>query len=348
MWDIRKYGYLSDYLWWWILLSSLLVHTWCLFRFCPRHRRRARLVLGNLLISLCGLLAIGTAGETYLRFFSVQTDPYGAGPSRRWAARYVETNLLGFRDHDWLLVKPAGMRRIAFVGDSFTMGWGIEKVEDRFTAILARQFRDRGQSVEVMTVAKGGWETGDELEALGSITRGFSLDEVVLCYCINDIDDLLPRTADQPEVFPPDTPWINVESSYLIESLYLRIVVSRLPGVHDYFERIAEGYNDPTSWEIQQIRMGMLIDLCRERGVKVRVVLLPMVRVGSQRYNAQHIHQKLADFLSSKEVEVLDLLPVLSGYSPEMLVVNAADYHPNELAHRLFAEGIWEGFFKMQ
>ena len=29
------FGYLFDYLLWWILLASLLVHTWCFLRFFP-------------------------------------------------------------------------------------------------------------------------------------------------------------------------------------------------------------------------------------------------------------------------------------------------------------------------
>ena len=32
------YGYLSDYLLFWLLLVSLLVHTWCFFQMFPRQK----------------------------------------------------------------------------------------------------------------------------------------------------------------------------------------------------------------------------------------------------------------------------------------------------------------------
>ena len=32
------FGYLADYVLWWMLYLSLLVHTWCFFRLFPRDK----------------------------------------------------------------------------------------------------------------------------------------------------------------------------------------------------------------------------------------------------------------------------------------------------------------------
>ena len=42
------FGYLTDYLLWLAIYVSLLVHTWCFFRFFPRDKhRKSGLLIGN-------------------------------------------------------------------------------------------------------------------------------------------------------------------------------------------------------------------------------------------------------------------------------------------------------------
>ena len=168
MWASGAYGYLSDYLWWWIVPASLVVHAWCFFRFFPRERfRRLGLVLGNLIVLLCMLSFAGLVGETYVRFLVVETDSYGASlVSKRWFLIYPQLNSLYCRDPEWAERKPQGVQRIAFVGDSFTYGWGINEANDRFTDIIQARFNARSPwAVEVMNVAWAGWDTRAEFGA---------------------------------------------------------------------------------------------------------------------------------------------------------------------------------------
>ena len=94
------FGYLADYLLWWLLLISLFVHTWCFFRFFPRKKYRGpRLVLGNALIFMCMLGVVAIAAESYLRFVYIDTDSFGMSlPARRWFAVYTKLNSQGCRD----------------------------------------------------------------------------------------------------------------------------------------------------------------------------------------------------------------------------------------------------------
>ena len=87
---------------------------------------------------------IAMAAETYLRFVAVYTDSFGVSlPARRWFALYTNLNSLGCRDKEWSVARSSGVRRIAFVGDSFTYGWGIERVEDRFVDLIQAEFDRR-------------------------------------------------------------------------------------------------------------------------------------------------------------------------------------------------------------
>jgi|CXWL01.1.fsa_nt_gi hypothetical protein len=341
------FGYLLDYVIWWILFLSFLVHVWCFFRFFPKQARTSRLVLGNLFLFFCLLGAAGLAGESYLRFVAVGTDSFGMSlPARRWFALYTHRNSLGCRDKEWSQTKPPGVRRVVFLGDSFTYGWGIENPSDRFADLIQARF-DAVQpgTVEVMNVAKPGWGTHDQIQPLMDMVELYGVEEVVLCHVPNDIEKLLHTTDDFNPIRPPTPGLINLESSPLLDYLYRRIYLPRVPTVRGYHDWLAEGYGDPEIWNQQRQDFQQMIDVCRERGVIFRVALLPFLRTQGAKFDQQKIHQELRQFFEANHVPIADLQSALRDKPADELVVNSVDPHPNELAHRLFADRLW-GFWQ--
>lgn len=342
------FGYLLDYLLWWVLLASIFVHTWCFFRYFPRKKHpRSGLLLGNLLVFLCLLAAVGMIGESYFRFLYVATDSFGMSlPARRWFAIYTNLNSHGCRDREWTVEKAAGVYRIAFVGDSFTYGWGIERPEDRFPDRLAAKFdaQDPGR-VEVMNVAKPGWGTQDELAPIADMVTRYRVDEIVLCYVPNDIEKRIPRTAEFDPIRPPEPQWFDPDQSCLLDYLYRRIWVPRVSTVRGYHDWLAKGFTDPAIWKRHVRDLADIARFCSENHTRLRVVLLPFIRTGGTAFDPHVVHAKLARFLEGQDVEVLDLLPVLDDRDASRLTVNAYDSHPNEQAHALFAEAIWKAFY---
>lgn len=342
------YGYPADYLFWVVLFISLIIHTWCFFKFSARERRpRLRLVLGNVLVFACLLGFVALLAETYLRFACVQTDSFGTTlPARKWFALYTDLNSLGCRDVEWTRAKPPGERRIACVGDSFVYGWGVEDPRARFTGLLQAKF-DRRQSgtVEVMNVAKPGWDTGQQLQPVKDLIEYYDVDEILLGYVANDIEKILPIAHDLDPTKPPMCRSFNTDSSVLVEFLYYRLIVPHFPTVQGYHDWLGAGYAHPELWHEQQQRLQNVIDLCRAHDVNLRVVLLPFLRTGGQQFDLSVVHAQVREFLLRQGVPVLDLLPVLAGRDPADLVVNSADAHPNERAHSLFADAIWTAFY---
>lgn len=342
------FGFIGDYLLWWVLFISLVVHTWCFFKFFPRARRRkSGLVFGNALVFLCMLGVAGLAGETYFRFLCVETDSFGLSlPAHRWFALYTRLNSLACRDDEWSMEKPPGVRRIAFVGDSFTYGWGIERVEDRFPdRIQARFDETEPGSVQVMNVAKAGWGTGGQIQPIRDMIDLYGVDEVVLCYVLNDIERLVPRTGDFDPLRPPEPRWFNPDVSCLLDYLHRRIAVPRASTVAGYFDWLAAGFAEPAIWRAHQEQLHEIIRQCRERDVVLRVALLPYVRTRGHRFQPRRLHAMLRDFFEVNSVEVVDLLSVTEGLDPADLVVSKLDPHPNEHANELFANEIWQGFY---
>jgi len=368
------FGYLSDYLLWCLLFASLVGHTWCFFRFPSRRRLpKLRLLMGNGLVFLCMLALIALIGESYFRFVCVETDSFGMSlPAQRWFALHVHLNALGCRDKEWTLEPRVeqesrqgginGTHRIAFVGDSFTYGWGIERVEDRFPDWIQAKFNEtpaalRSQDpnrireesapspVEVMNVAKPGWGTGDQLQPITDMIDVYGADEIVLCYVPNDIEKLLPRSTAFDPIRPPELRLINPTTSCLVDNLFYRLVVPRIGTVRHYHDWLAEGFADIEAWRAHQQQLYAIIKKCREHGVVLRAVLLPYLRIGGDKYQPEPLHATLHGFFQAKGVPVVDLLPVISGHDPNELVVNAHDAHPNEKANELFADAIWEAFY---
>ncbi len=370
------FGYMADYLFWWILYLSLLVHTWCFFRCFPRKRfRKLGLVLGNGAVFGCMLGMAAMAAESYLRFVAVETDAFGLSlPARRWFVIHTKLNSLGYRDEEWTPEKPPGMRRIAFVGDSFTYGWGIEKIRDRLTERLQVKFdghnqsrqdqsRDRKgavttsdlsrdheeaaqpRSVEVMNVSKPGWDTGAQLQPVRDLIATYDVDEIVLCYVPNDIEKLLPISGDFNPILPPQPRLFNPDSSCLLDYLYRRLYLPRVATVRGYHEWLAEGFADDTIWRRHQRQLGAIMQHCREHGVTFRAALLPFLRTSGRKYQPKRLHDTLRRFLEANDVPVVDLLPAIAGADPSDLMVSTHDAHPNEQAHALFAQAIWHAFY---
>jgi len=345
------FGYLADYFIWWLLLVSLLIHTWCFFRYFPKKRwPKSGLLLGNGLIflSLIGITAL--AAESYIRFTVVETDAFGVSlPARRWFALYTKLNDMGCRDKNWSVNKPDGVRRIAFVGDSFAYGWGIKNVNDRFPDIIQSRFnKKRPHQAEVMNVAKPGWGTQKQIEPIKDMIDRYNVDEIVLCYVPNDIEKLLPTKQDFNPTKPPTSGFFNLDSSCLMDYLYRRIWLPRIPTVRVYHDWLAIGYADPKIWGFQQQQLESIIQRCRDRDITLRVVLLPFIMTTGQKYDAVALHRSLDNFFKAMGVDVLDLLPAISNIDRKTLIVNQLDSHPNEKAHAIFAEAIWNAFYENQ
>jgi len=344
------FGYLFDYILWWIVFFSILLHTWCFFKVFPwRKRRKLGLGIGNGLVFLCLVGALGIAAESYLRFACVQTDSFGVSlPARRWLALYTKLNSLGCRDREWTQSKPKGVRRIAFVGDSFTYGWGIERPEDRFTDRIQSLFDSRAPgTVEVMNVAKPGWDTEDQLQPIKDIIEYYAVDEIVLCYVANDIEKLLPTEKGFNPTRPPEPVFFNMDSSCLLDYLYRRIYLPRVPSVRNYHDWLADGFGDEDVLRRHRQQLGAVIRTCQEHGVTLRVALLPFIHTSGDKLHPADIHAMLQRWFEENQTPVADLYPVIADLPAEDLVVNQLDAHPNEHAHMLFAEAIWRAFYTL-
>src|SRR5206468_11245879 len=79
-------------------------------------------------VSLAAVAALAVIGEGAARLRAViapSTQGFWTYSGQLWTRRFVRLNHLGFRDREHDLVRPAGTRRLAIIGDSFAFGLGV-------------------------------------------------------------------------------------------------------------------------------------------------------------------------------------------------------------------------------
>lgn len=91
-------------------------------------------------------------------------------------------------DRDFTREKPAGLKRIVSLGDSYTVGYEVEG-DETFAAVLERKLVDSGVRAEVLNAGVSGYSTAEECLYLERELLGYSPDLVVVSFYVNDLVD---------------------------------------------------------------------------------------------------------------------------------------------------------------
>lgn len=96
---------------------------------------------------------------------------------------HVTTNSLGMRSsREYPQSAPAGRKRIAFLGDSYTAGDGVSN-DQRFTDLLEKKF----ERLDAMNFGLNGSGTDQQVLIYEHFASKFDADAYVLCICVENI-----------------------------------------------------------------------------------------------------------------------------------------------------------------
>lgn len=161
----------------------------------PKLSRKKRLVFGALAI-LLGLFAgfglLEIAARALTRANMVHFGSWENLPGVRFKLRPAidGNNNHGFHDVDREFKKPAGTRRVLFIGDSYT--WGLVDYEHRFTTLVARDYARAHPSppTEFLNLGVPSYGPADAYELWKNYGAKFQPDAVIYCfYQGNDVTD---------------------------------------------------------------------------------------------------------------------------------------------------------------
>lgn len=144
-----------------------------------------------------GEMVLRLAGFSYPRFFvrdAVTGSWHNSGIEGQWRTEnrtWVRINSDGLRDVEHIVAKPAGVFRIAILGDSYAEAMQVE-LEQTFWYILQTELNRCGvfapKRVEIINFGVSGFGTAQELLALQHRAWKYSPDLVLLAFLTgNDI-----------------------------------------------------------------------------------------------------------------------------------------------------------------
>ncbi len=243
----------------------------------------------------------------------------------------VQTDSLGMRGKDIPVAAPEGVARIAFVGDSITLGWGVAEHET-----FARQVVDNlvkaGRKVDGFNLGVGNYNTVQELSSLRNVGAGLKPDIIVLAYFLNDAEPM-PAYAD--------TGWLSLHSAgwvvlnYRVDSLLRQF--GEAPDWKKYYRDLYEP--KAPGWIATQKAIGGLATTARELGAPLLVFNIPELRE-LKPYPFTDITAKVRGVVESHGLPFFDLLPTVENLNPSSLWVTVPDPHPNGIAEIAFAKGM--------
>lgn len=259
-------------------------------------------------------------------------------------------NDLGFRGPTVEREKPAGVFRIAVIGDSQTFGIGVGDGES-WPAVLEKSLAPRvhGARVEVMNCAVAGYDAEQSAAALESHWLAFAPDLVLLGYFVND--PALPNVHSEPHLGPlhrlmpivqPDgrgcMGWLRRRSAlvdFVCDGVYRRLRVREWA-----LGAAALHADDCDGWKRTRAALECERDLCAGRGARFGVVLLPFLVPWNGALVTTGPYEVVSRFCAASGIASIDLEPRFAGVALDGLLVHERDPHTGSRAHFLEGEAV--------
>lgn len=252
--------------------------------------------------------------------------------SGRYYGVDISTNSLGMRDRE-VPVKQPEIPRVLFVGDSYTLGWGVP-AEATFSQQLGQMFAEKQQAVEAFNLGVGNYNSAMEMELFKQKGLALAPDLVVLMYYINDVEQT-PKLGKLSY-------WLQ-KHSYLLGYMRTKLKQLVLMGagqdwLDSYYRKLYAA--EAPGYQHNRQALQELISMCRSRNIRLLLVNIPDLR-RLENYPFSYASAFIGDIAVGNRVPYLDLLPVFAGNAGRSLWVSDEDSHTNAKANRLAMEAVY-------
>ena len=269
----------------------------------------------------------------------VSPDPligheHGPNRSAELMGVRIETNSHGLRDREIAVQRSPAVPRIVMIGDSLTLGWGVQ-ADDTFAKRIERLFAADGRNIEVVNTGVGNWNTVQEVQYFLTKGAAYKPDIVVLNFFVNDAEPV-PQ-AHEPSIFVR-----YCHACVFIAGRFDTIRRQFLGGkAWDEYYLGLFGNGDTPGWLAARDAIRRLSDYCKANKITLVIANLPELHDVAN-YPFSRITDLVAEEARVDGVHFVDLLPWLKQEKSSKLWVSAPDPHPNARAHELIAQGLYE------
>jgi len=322
-------------------------------------------VLGNLAALAAGLLVTLILAEVVLRLVDLG-HPYYSAPElyqpsddprvlfepRPSFVGYSEgtnvtTNSRGLRERELPLARPAGTRRVIFLGDSVTFGPGVRDDEPFPRQVEAMLRADGAGPVETVNTGVVGYNTIQELGRLDDVGLAYQPDVVVLTFVVNDLLETFSIFDHQYEptgLLAPAKVWLRRDSNLyrFVQNVYWRVAQE--------LRRARDGQTEPLRkrdrLEERLATLDEMVRTTRANGASFLLVLYPdnlddPVSPGPSGERLT-MRDELIGFAQREQVPYVDLTAAIGDVrDPRARELRLReDPHPSLAGHRAIAEAL--------
>lgn len=314
------------------------------------HKNSGSPLLRSLLASLVGLLAALLVLEILVRLLVPVRTERGVGWSDRPRFYFRAQGGPNMQDYPRTVPKPAGVFRIAVIGDSFSFAPYMQ-FTDAFPKKLEQMLNlgsSAARSVEVLNYGVPAYSTSHEVKVSEQALRD-GADLIILQITLNDpeIKHHTPSgiRENMPDTFAPLALESRAGKLARIWRTY-GFVRTRLHNTKThaaYIQYFTDLFENPRTWKPFTEAMRSLVEQVRASGKPIVAVVFPLFGLPmDERYPFHPIHAKVRDLMHTLSVPLLDLSPIYQGIPLDHLqVIPGVDRHPNEIAHRMAAESLY-------
>jgi lysophospholipase L1-like esterase len=237
------------------------------------------------------------------------------------------TNSRGLRDKEYAVEKPAGVFRVAVMGDSFSLPSGVA-IEDAYHSLIEERLnraydRDR---YEVINFSVGGYTLEQYLIAIRRKALAYDPDLILIGFCAENDDNV-----HQPDQFP--NPYQPLGKTYpFYRSFALDAVAFKLQSMRIDQERGRELAERQERYLARVF--SELAELGRTEGIPIVVAYLS---------NQPANYRPIEEIARANGIQhFVDTSTAFRGTRLDDYRILPIDNHPNAQAQRIFAREIYD------
>jgi lysophospholipase L1-like esterase len=275
----------------------------------------------------------------------------------------------GYRDALYPVERSPGSTRILVLGDSLTMGDGVE-VYATYPKQLERMFREAGKNVEVLNFGVTATNTLNQLELMKAKALDYHPDLIILGFNLNDYvlwtesmfergkrttgaDFEIAADGTVTVIYPQRTTMQSLKRALYRNSAVLRVVYGFLrPADPEEFRRRLQRVPQAKVSGAFKAMNEAIIEIARlaaDNGIDFAVAILPAMTEFDPRevrrfgqYPHIAYEREVQSLLRGRGVAVFDTLPYFDDLEIRKLTVSRFDPHFNLEGNRIVASALFD------
>ncbi len=259
---------------------------------------------------------------------------------------HFSTNSRGMRDREYDVEKPDGVFRIALLGSSIDMGWGVgteDTYENQLEDWLNAEAKSRGldRKFEILNFAVAAYGIAQRYDTFHRKAKAFQPDMVIYSSTMLD-----PRLLEihlsglfknhVPLGYPALRRAVAEAGIDLANPLGQSWAeFDRKRGVKS---RIKDNY-----WPIADAMIGALADDCRSLGIPLVTIIVPRAGIDDVPEARSLAISRLSGIAAHHALPLIDLSGAFDSLDPKAIEIAPWDDHPNTRGHQQLFRGLLQG-----